>query len=247
MKKKGLGSAGEKAIIEDFQSGEELSIFIITNGEDYEILPVARDYKRLCDGQKGPNTGGMGAIAPIRIPANLKKNIEDFIIKPTLEGLKADGMPYSGVLYIGLMVHKGIPKVLEYNVRFGDPEAQALLPLLDGSWANVFYKIASNQKVNLKWKDKHTVCIVLASEGYPDHPVKGTVIDGFIYYKSSSSYFLHGALTQRDKDQKWVVNGGRVLNIVSIGDSRQEAIAKAYDHLKKISWEGLQYRKDIGT
>ncbi len=246
FEKKVFGAAGEKAIIEDFQSGEEISVFIITNGEDYEILPIAKDYKRLYDGQEGPNTGGMGAIAPIKIPENLKKSIEGSIVRPSLEGLKARGTPYNGVLYIGLMVHKGIPKVLEYNVRFGDPEAQVLLPLLDGSWADVFYKVASKQKVSLEWKNKHSACVVLASEGYPDHPTKGTVIDGFIYHQSDSSYFLHGAITQRDKDQKWVVNGGRVLNVISIGDGREEALSEVYKHLKAISWKGMQYRKDIG-
>ncbi len=246
FEKKGLGVAGEKAIIEDFQSGEELSVFVITNGEDYEILPIAKDYKRLYDGQKGPNTGGMGAIAPIKISSDLKKNIEHSIIKPSLKGLKSNGTPYNGILYIGLMVHKDIPKVLEYNVRFGDPEAQVLLPLLDGSWADVFYKIASGQKVTLKWKKKYSACVVLASEGYPNHPIKGAMIDGLIYYKTPSTYFLHGALIQRDKDRKWIVNGGRVMNIISIGDSQKDVIEEAYKHLKKISWKGMQYRKDIG-
>ena len=247
FEKKVLGVAGERALLEDFQSGEELSVFIITNGKDYEILPIAKDYKRLYEGQKGPNTGGMGAIAPIKITNDLKQRIEDFIIKPSLEGLRANGTAYNGVLYIGLMIHRGIPKVLEYNVRFGDPEAQVLLPLLDGSWADVFYKIASGERVHLKWKKKHSICVVLASEAYPHHPVKGTVIEGSIYYKTPSCYFLHGAISQRDKDKKWVVNGGRVLNVVSVGNSRDESIKETYEHLKKIYWKGVQYRKDIGT
>lgn len=246
FEKKALGAAGDRAILEDFQSGDELSVFVIANGEDYDILPVAKDYKRLLDGQKGPNTGGMGAIAPIKAPADLIKSIEATVIKPSLKGLQNKGTPYCGILYLGLMIHKGIPKVLEYNVRFGDPEAQVLMPLLLGSWAEVFDKVASGKKPTLKWKNKHAACVVLAARGYPDQVVKGSPIEGSIQHKTSQTYFLHGGIAQTDKDEKWVTNGGRVLNAVAVADSRDEAINLAYDQLTQVCWEGMQYRKDIG-
>ncbi|MGI9548413.1 MAG: phosphoribosylamine--glycine ligase [Bdellovibrionales bacterium] len=247
FEKKIFGVAGERALLEDFQSGEEISIFVLTNGEDYEILPVAKDYKRLYEDQKGPNTGGMGAIAPVFISKSLKTLVETSIIQPTLRGLKDRGASYQGILYLGLMVHKGIPKILEYNIRFGDPEAQVLLPLLEGSWLDVFYKISSGQKTRLQWKNQYATCVVLASQGYPDRPVKGAVIEGLIYYQTPSTYFLHGGIHKKDEDKKWQVQGGRVLNVISIADSKEESIKKAYEHVKTISWKGLQYRKDIGN
>jgi len=240
-----LGSAGKQAVLEDFQSGEELSVFVITNGQSYQMLPIARDYKRLYDNQQGPNTGGMGAVAPITITDDLKQKIANAIIKPTLSGLQSNGAAYNGVLYIGLMIHKGIPKVLEYNVRFGDPEAQVLLPLLDGSWFEVFYKTAIGESIKLKWKNQHTVCLVLASEGYPNHPVKDALIEGDIHDRSPSSYILHGAIQKRHN--QWVVNGGRVLNVISVGSSRAACIKEVYKNVKKLSWQGMQYRTDIGN
>ena len=246
FEKKALGSAGERAILEDFQSGEEISVFVLASEQKYQILPVARDYKRLLDGQQGPNTGGMGAVAPIEVDKKLMSSIETGIIQPTLKGLKAKGSPYCGILYIGLMVHKGIPKVLEYNVRFGDPEAQVLIPLLNGSWAEVFSEVASGNMPNLKWKKGGAACVVLAAEGYPDQVVKGSSIEGLIYYQTPSSYFLHGGISQTD-DQKWVTSGGRVLNAVALASSREEAVSLAYKHIHQMSWKGMQHRKDIGS
>lgn len=245
FEEKGLGHAGEQGILEDFQKGEEISIFVLAHGEDYLLLPSARDYKRLREGQKGPNTGGMGAIAPMEVSSSLISTIETAIVKPTLKGLKQEGLPYSGILYLGLMVHKEQPKVLEYNIRFGDPEAQVLLPLLEGSWAQVFYQVASGNMPSVQWKNKHVACVVLASSGYPESPVKGSVIQGSLKDDTLQSYFLHGGVTQ--KNSQWVTNGGRVLNAIALGDSREQAIHQAYNQLKKVHWEGLQYRKDIGS
>ena len=242
--KKALGLAGEKALLEDFQKGTELSVFVITDGKSYQFLPVARDYKRLYEGQKGPNTGGMGAVAPVSISLELLKEIEDKIVKPTLEGLKKQDCVYRGVLYLGLMIHNNFPKVLEYNVRFGDPEAQVLLPLLEGSWLDVFYKTATAQPISLKWKKMYSACVVLCAENYPEGPLKTVPIEGLIYYTKGHSWFVHGSLARQDN--QWFTKGGRVLNAVAIGNSQEEAVNRVYEHVKKISWLGMHYRKDIG-
>ena len=245
FEKKALGSAGEKALLEDFQSGYEISVFVITNGESYSLLPIAQDYKRLYNNQEGPNTGGMGAIAPCLISPDLISSIEDLIVKPTLEGLKKQSMIYRGVLYLGLMVHKNFPKVLEYNVRFGDPEAQVLLPLLDGSWLDIFYKVACDKKLpSLKWKNLHSACVVLCDKNYPTGSIKESPVKGSIYYKTEHSWFVHGLLS-KNEDQ-WLTKSGRVLNAVALGESREIALKRAYQHLKHISWPGMHYRKDIG-
>lgn len=244
FEKKIFGPAGEKAILEDFQSGQEMSVFVLTNGKSYNLLPVAQDYKRLHDNQEGPNTGGMGAIAPIPISSELMSSIENLIVKPTLQGLKKQNGMYRGILYLGLMVHKNQPKVLEYNVRFGDPEAQVLLPLLEGSWAEVFHQVACGQDVDLQWKNLHSACVVLCSKNYPEGPIKETPIKGSVDYKSPTSWFLHGSL--RKKEDQWFTAGGRVINSVALGNSREEAVQKAYENIKKISWEGMRYRKDVG-
>lgn len=241
-----FGSAGEIALLEEFQEGEEVSVFILTNGEDYRILPMAQDYKRLGEQNTGPNTGGMGATAPLSLPEKLMADIENFIIKPTVQGLKSNQYEYRGVLYIGLIMSQKGPQVLEYNVRFGDPEAQVLLPLLEGSWREVFYQVSRGKLPPLKWKSMHSACVVLAAGGYPENPLKGEVIKGFLYHKTPHSYFLHAGVGKNDEGQ-WVVNGGRVLNSVAVGDTSEQALKRAYEQLEKISWEGLYYRKDIGS
>ena len=246
FKKKMLGEAGSRAVLEDFQSGTERSIFVLTNGKDYALLPVVQDYKRLLDEQKGLNTGGMGAIAPIDIPPDLMKNIEERIVKPTLQGLQKRNYSYFGVLYIGLMVSSKGARVLEYNVRFGDPEAQVLLPLLEGSWADVFYQISQGKLPALKWKALHTACVVLTSPGYPLNPKMGIPIEGLIYHQTPNTYFLHAGVGQ-NKTGRWVTQGGRVLNAIAIGESRVEVLKKVYDQVSKISWEGEHHRKDIGS
>lgn len=241
-----LGPAGEQALLEEFQEGEEVSIFVLTNGKDYSILPMAQDYKRLNEGQTGPNTGGMGATAPLSLPEDLMKEIETSIVRPTIRGLEKNHYEYCGILYIGLIVSPQGPKVLEYNVRFGDPEAQVLLPLLDGSWKEVFYQVSQGKLPSLKWKNIHSACVVLTAGGYPESPRKGELIKGFIYHKTPHSYFLHAGVGQNSEGQ-WIVNGGRVLNSVALGDTPEQALKRAYEQMAKISWEGLHYRKDIGS
>lgn len=253
FEEKGLGPAGKKALLEDFQKGRELSVFVLTNGESYQILPAAQDYKRLRSANKGPNTGGMGAVAPLFLEEELLSFIETGIIKPTLEGLKKRQWTYCGILYLGLMVHKKIPKVLEYNVRWGDPETQVLLPLLEGSWLNVFYKTALGEATTLKWKQGlYSACVVLANVGYPESPPVSAPIEGSIYAADEHSYFIHGSLEKKEEKQEekkvapWRTKGGRVLNAVGLGASMEQAVQRAYEQAGKVSWPGMQYRKDIG-
>ena len=246
FEEKTLGSAGELALLEEFQEGVEVSVFVLTNGEDYRILPVAQDYKRLHEEHTGPNTGGMGATAPLSLPEKLMKEIEISIIRPTIQGLEKNHYEYRGILYIGLIVGQQGPRVLEYNVRFGDPEAQVLLPLLEGSWREVFNQVSQGKLPSLKWKNIHSACVVLTAGGYPENPRKGEPIKGFIYHKTPHSYFLHAGVGQNSEGQ-WIVNGGRVLNSVALGDTQEEALRRAYEQMAKISWEGLHYRKDIGS
>jgi phosphoribosylamine---glycine ligase len=244
FEKKVLGVAGEKALLEKFQKGFELSYFILTNGEEYVSLPLAQDHKKIGEGETGPNTGGMGTVAPIPIHASEHDEIIKKVVEPTVLQLKKSKMLYRGVLFIGLMMTPEGPSVLEFNVRFGDPETQVLLPLLDGDWGQVFLSVARGDVPRLSWKNLYAACVVLAAEGYPQTVVKGTAISGDLLAQTSSSYFLHAGTLK--KDDRWVVNGGRVLNSVGLGSSPREAIKKSYEQAEQVGWQGLQMRRDIG-
>ncbi|MGE0525738.1 MAG: phosphoribosylamine--glycine ligase [Bdellovibrionales bacterium] len=240
-----LGAAGRRALLEQYQEGYELSHLILTNGSQFEPLPLAQDHKRLRDGDDGPNTGGMGVVAPLRVPDELRAQIDQRIVRPTLRHLEGSGLLYRGVLYIGVMVTPQGPTVLEYNVRFGDPEAQVILPLLDGDWGFTFAKLAKGELMPLKWKTMHLAGVVLAAPGYPDNPEQGVVIEGDLGLQTASSYFLHAG-TAKSASGEWVTAGGRVLNAIGIGSSREEAVHVAYEQVKKVTWRGMQVRKDIG-
>lgn len=245
FEEKSLGKAGDKAILEEFQDGWELSFLVLTDGRDYRPMPLSQDHKRLGEGDEGPNTGGMGVVAPLKIDPELEQQIHDEILTGTIRLLKNKGFLYRGVLYVGVIVTADGPKVLEYNVRFGDPEAQVVMPLLNGDWGEVMMAIAKGNLGELKWKPLATACVVLASEGYPENSVKGTVVEGDIQFQSPSSYFLHAG-TSRNEQGQWVTNGGRVLNAIGIGSNLKEAIDNAYMQAQKVSWQGVQMRKDIG-
>lgn len=246
FEKRGLGEAGRKALLEEFQDGYELSYLILTNGSEAQALPVSQDHKRLQDDDKGPNTGGMGVVGPLAIEPGLRAQVEESIVQPTLRHLQGGGLLYRGVLYIGLMITAKGPTVIEFNVRFGDPECQVIMPLLDGDWGEVFAKLARGELMPLRWKSLHMACVVLASPGYPEAVEKGVEIEGDIGFQTPSSYFLHAG-TGRNAAGKWITNGGRVLNSVGMGSSLQEAVTKAYAQAKKVSWVGLRMRKDIGA
>jgi phosphoribosylamine--glycine ligase len=245
FEQKVLGLAGRKALLEQFQAGYELSYLILTNGSEAQALPIAQDHKRVFDGDEGPNTGGMGVVGPVVISAELREQIETKIVQPTLRNLQGGGLLYRGVLYIGLMITPTGPTVIEFNVRFGDPETQVILPLLDGDWGQVFHKLGNGELLPLRWNSLHMACVVLAAAGYPEAPEKGTPIEGDVEYQSASSYFLHAGTAKEGK--KWVVNGGRVLNAIGMGSTLKEAIAKAYTQARKASWKGLRMRNDIGA
>lgn len=243
--KQTLGEAGRKAILEQSLHGEEISYLILTNGAEFTPLPLAQDHKRLLDNDMGPNTGGMGVVAPVDMDAALRAKIHDNIVQTTLKEIRGRGLLYRGVLYIGLMLTKEGPFVLEYNVRFGDPEAQVLLPLLDADMGEVFYKIAEGNCPAIKFKPLCSACVVLAAPGYPDKPEKNVVIEGNPRAQSASNYFLHAG-TLREASGRWLTSGGRVLNAIGLGSNVTEALAQAYSLVKEVAWPGIQYRKDIG-
>lgn len=245
FEERSLGPAGERAVLEQYQEGWELSYLVLTNGEDYQPLLLAQDHKRLGDGDEGPNTGGMGTVAPLRLEDELHSQIHEKILRPSIQMLKGMGLLYRGILFVGVMVTPQGPQVLEYNVRFGDPETQTLLPLLDGDWGQVMLAVAKGEVPVLQWRPLHLACVVLAAPGYPDQPKKDVPIAGEIEAESASSYFLHAG-TKLRPDGVWVTDGGRVLNAVGLGTSLSEAVENAYQQAAKVSWPGLQLRRDIG-
>jgi len=242
----GLGQAGRRALLEEFQEGYELSYLILTNGSEFQALPITQDHKRLRDGDEGPNTGGMGVVGPVAISEELRQQIEERIVRPTLRHLSGGGLLYRGVLYIGLMITPKGPSVIEYNVRFGDPECQVILPLLNGDWAETFFKLAKGEITPLRWKQMHVACVVLAAPGYPESVEKGVVIEGDLGRQSASGYFLHAG-TGRNKGGEWITSGGRVLNAIGTGGTLREAVNAAYDQAKHVNWKGIRIRRDIGA
>jgi phosphoribosylamine--glycine ligase len=246
FEKQGLGQAGRKALLEEFQAGYEISYLILTNGAEAQALPLAQDHKRLENGDIGPNTGGMGVVGPLNVAPELRARVQSEIVEPVLRNLQGGGLLYRGVLYIGLMITAGGPKVIEFNVRFGDPECQVILPLLEGDWGEVFCKLARGELMPLTWKNLHLACIVLAAPGYPERPEKNVVIEGDLGAQGSSSYFLHAG-TARNERGEWVTAGGRVLNAIGYGSSLEEAIRLAYAQARQVKWKGLRMRGDIGA
>ena len=242
-----FGESSNVLVIEEFLEGEETSIFAITDGEDYILLPAAQDHKRLFDGDKGPNTGGMGAYAPAPlVTPEVLKRIEDEVIIPTIEAMKSEGREYNGCLYAGLMIKDGKPKVVEFNCRFGDPETQVVLPIIEGDLLELLFS-ASKGKINkeaVSYNGKTSVCVVAASDGYPGSYKKGFEITGLNNMPSGVEVFHAGTKFNGDKI---VTNGGRVLAVSSIVDSSDIKGAKelAYDALVKIHFDGMVYRNDI--
>jgi phosphoribosylamine--glycine ligase len=240
---KAFGDAGKKALLEEFTHGYEISYLVLTNGRDFQAMPVAQDHKRLLDGDTGPNTGGMGVVAPVAMSETLRERIHAEIVKPTLRQLDGMGLLYRGVLYFGLMITEKGPSVIEYNVRFGDPEAQVIMPLLDGDWGQVFLNLANSEIKELRWKPLFMACVVMASPGYPDSP-EAVQMEGDPQAQTASSYFLHAATKM--VDGKWNTGGGRVLDSMGMGSSLKEAIDNAYHLTEKVRWPGVQMRRDIG-
>ncbi|MDN5103872.1 phosphoribosylamine--glycine ligase [Aliarcobacter butzleri] len=243
-----FGDAGTSVVVEEYLDGYELSVFAICDGENYKVLPAAQDHKRVGDGDTGPNTGGMGAYAPTPlINDEIYKKIEERVIKPTLKGMQNEGAPFEGVLFIGVMVVKGEPIILEYNVRFGDPECEILMPLLATPVSELFYKGATKQldKLDIKIKDEFGVGVVIASENYPyssSKPAEITV-DEVENELSSSSHISYAGVEKIDG--KLMATGGRVLVCVGFGKTIKEARDNAYKLTTKVNFSGKKCRSDI--
>jgi len=238
-------SGTTKVFVEDFLPGEEASVFGISDGDQVISFLPAQDHKRIFEGDQGPNTGGMGAYAPAPIMTkDLLLRVENEILKPTIQGMKQEGIPFKGVLYAGLMIKGNDLKVLEYNVRFGDPEIQAILPLLENRLGDIIEGAISGslEKVSLSFKKKQAITVVLASGGYPGTYVKGKEITGLDQVDKEVLVFQAGT---KEKAGKIYTNGGRVLNLTSIDDSLVKAKEKVYQEIEKISFADCFYRKDI--
>ena len=240
-----FGEASSTVVIEEFLKGIELSVFVLTDGKSYKILPSAKDYKRIGEGDTGLNTGGMGAISPVPFAdkAFLDK-VEELVVKPTIAGLQKDGIDYRGFIFIGLMNEHGNPSVVEYNVRMGDPETEVVLPRIDSDLFDLFEGVA-NQTLNEKSfsvSDKIATTVMLVSGGYPEAYQKNKEITGFDSVSESIVYHAGTVI----KDDKVVTSGGRVMAITSFGDTIQDALTKSYNSIDKINFEKMNYRKDIG-
>ncbi len=248
MEKRELGEGGKRVLLEEALEGEELSFILLTDGERYAALAPTRDHKRVFDNNEGPNTGGMGAYSSDDLlPADLRRTIETKIVEPTRKGLAADGICYQGFLYIGLMLTKNGPKVLEFNCRLGDPETQAILARVDFDLAEVLADVTAGalQPEKLKWKPGASACVVLASGGYPGKFETGKVIHGLAEAEKIADVKVLHAGTKRVGDQI-VTSGGRVLGVTATGNTLGATLQRAYQGVGKIRFEGMHYRKDIG-
>jgi len=235
-----------RLLVEECLVGPEVSIFAAVSDGEYQVFTPARDYKRIGENDEGPNTGGMGAVASRKlIDAETLARIEKTIVQPTVDGLIKDGLPYRGYLYFGLMLTEAGPKIIEYNCRFGDPECQAVMPLVQGDIATFCLEAArGNMKPELlSFDDGWSVCLILASAGYPESSRSGDVISGIENVKNARVYH---AGTKKNADGQWETNGGRVLAVVAGGEDRLSAVESAYAELAKITFDGAQKRNDIG-
>jgi phosphoribosylamine---glycine ligase len=241
-----FGEASSKVVIEEFLDGIELSCFVLTDGKNYKILPTAKDYKRIGEGDTGLNTGGMGAVSPVPyVDAVLMQKIETRIVKPTIDGFQKDGIPYKGFVFIGLINVKGEPIVIEYNVRMGDPETEVVIPRLKTDLVKLFLAVANEKldEITLEIDPRSATTVMLVSGGYPEEYEKGKVITGLENVQDS---IVFHAGTKLENNQV-VTNGGRVLTVTSYGDNFQEAIKKSYQNIEKLHFDTMNFRKDIGN
>ncbi len=243
-----FGDAGEKVIVEERLKGPEVSVLALVDGRNIMILPTCQDHKRLADGGTGPNTGGMGAYCPAPIATDeIMERVEREILVPTVDALRRDGITFRGVLYAGLMLTPAGPKVLEFNVRFGDPEAQVLLARYQGDLLDLCIATATGRlhEVDVAWDPRPACCVVLASKGYPENPTTGVVIEGLDKAESMADVIIDHAGTKLDKEGRVVTAGGRVLGVTALGDTLAQARDRAYEACSHIQFDGMTYRRDI--
>ena len=242
-------AAAEKIVLEECLVGREVSLLMFVDGEDFALMPPVRDHKRIGEGDTGPNTGGMGTVTDASLLSDDELQIiKDSIIRPTLHGCAREGFPFKGILFLGLMMTAKGPQLLEYNVRFGDPETQAILVRLETSLLDICGAMLTGNLAGLeiKWKPGSSACVVLASAGYPAKPRTGDVISGLEAASGLAGVTVFHAGTTSGPDVGFVTAGGRVLGVTANGDDLSSAITRAYSAVDQISWQGVQYRKDIG-
>ncbi|MDQ3634647.1 MAG: phosphoribosylamine--glycine ligase [Acidobacteriota bacterium] len=241
--------AARKIVLEECLIGKEVSLLMFTDGKNFALMPPTRDHKRIGEGDTGANTGGMGTITDTSLLTAAEiQLIKDEIIKPTLEGAAAEGFPFKGILFLGLMLTDSGIKVLEYNVRFGDPETQAILVNLETDLIEICESI-SNQTLNkliINWKEGSSACVILAAENYPKSPEKGDVINGLKEVGKQENVFVFHAGTSKNVDGNFITNGGRVLGVTATASNLSNALHRAYKAVNEIDWKGMQYRRDIG-
>jgi phosphoribosylamine--glycine ligase len=243
---KRFGKASEKVLIEEFLNGIELSVFVLTDGKDYVILPEAKDYKRIGDGDTGPNTGGMGAVSPVIFASDdFMKKVDQLVVKPTIAGLNREAIDYKGFIFVGIMNVGGHPYVIEYNARMGDPETQAVMPRIKNDLVDLLVAAASGELKNKKIEidNSHSVTISMVSGGYPGGYEKGKAISGL--EKDKQALVFHAGTKRQANDI--VTDGGRVLAVTGTGNSLEEARKSAYEAASAIGWDGLYFRSDIGV
>lgn len=242
-----LGAAAETVVVESFMEGEEASLFVLTDGEDFVLLPTAQDHKRIGEGDTGPNTGGMGAYAPAPVMTHEQIRLAvERVVTPTLEGMKAEGHPYQGILYVGLMITTEGPKVVEYNCRLGDPETQVVLPMLDCDVVQLFYALATGSlsSFDVSMHVGASACVVMASGGYPGSYEKGMMISGLDGPEDDAVVVFHAGT--KPLEAGWVTSGGRVLAVSARGKDLKQALQRAYERLETIHFDGAVWRSDIG-
>jgi phosphoribosylamine--glycine ligase len=241
--------ATQRIIIEEALTGREVSLLLFSDGKNFRLMPASRDHKRVGENDTGPNTGGMGSITDGGILDDvMRERIVREVVEPTLQGARDEGFPFRGVLFVGLMLTPEGPRVLEYNVRFGDPETQAIMVRLESDLAEIFQAMSETRlgELEIKWSDEPSACIVLAARGYPASPEVGSVIEGLTLPQPGEQVAVFHGATSRGPNGEWLTAGGRVLGVTAKGTTLDVALSRCYDAIANIHWDGMHYRRDIG-